>query len=408
MSKRAFVLMLTLALIFCCIVPVRVDGAIVYSDAPEDIVSIIFDFQQQDVQNNIATDTYLLDSAQGTEYDLQYLFSSGWSSSSELTSSSKYFDLGSSGTYYGVTVDYYPSHYCLFSLDGLPALDWSTFALIYEYCYYISKSSNSPATPEITIEYRMTCYDSDRSEITDYSLDIVYSAVAGNSGLVTTTPIAFSPPDGTMYILPYIRFIVPYTLSLNTFTLYATSSYTLQQTYSLDGPGDSGGGGDGDGDTGDSGSTPTVDPEQEENDLLSDISGGIDSVVDGITGLPGKILDGITGLFVPSAEDMAGIKDKWDALLQKRFGAVYESIAIIDQWAQAFQDQGIQDTIHFPEVSIPLAGTDFVFGGWDIDVVPDGFGFLIEALKKFIDVACTLLFVNGMKNRYDKILEGRG
>lgn len=36
-----------------------------------------------------------------------------------------------------------------------------------------------------------------------------------------------------------------------------------------------------------------------------------------------------------------------------------------------------------------------------------GLSFLIEVLKKFIDIVCTLMFLNGMKNRYERALEGR-
>lgn len=139
---------------------------------------------------------------------------------------------------------------------------------------------------------------------------------------------------------------------------------------------------------------------EEGNSILGDIS-------DGITSLPERIMDGIKGLFVPDEEEMAGIKDQWSELLADRFGAVYESVVIIDDFVSAFTDQGVQDTITFPSVTIPLSGVDFTLGGWEVDVVPDGFEFLIEVLKKFIDIVCTLMFLNGMKNRYERALEGR-
>lgn len=142
-----------------------------------------------------------------------------------------------------------------------------------------------------------------------------------------------------------------------------------------------------------------LDQQQQTNDKLDDVN-------EGIAGLPGKIMDGIKDLFVPNAETIAATQDKWTQLLEDRFGAVYESIAIIDEYAAAFTIQDVKDQIEFPRVTVPLAGTDFVFGGWMVDVVPDGFEFLIEALKLMIDVACTFLFVNGMKKRLDRTLEG--
>lgn len=368
MRITAFVLVFVLIV---CVAPVQADASVVYSEVPDNAVNILTDFVSHDVQNNIATDTYLLDSAQSTENDLQYLFSSGWSSSSELTSSAKDFDIGfgSSGPYYGLTVDYYPSHYCLFSLDGLPALDWSTFALIYDYYYGISKSANSPASPEITIEYRMTCYDSDRSEITDYPLDIVYSAVAGNSGLVTSTPIVFTPPDGTMYILPYIRFIVPYTLSLNRFILYGTSSYTLQQTYSLDGPGDSGGGGDGGGDTG--GTTPTIDTE---------LGDKLDGVQDAIDSLPDK------EQHAADNQGNSSIDGVLDVVPDHSQGFM-DAIGLL---AGAMAYDGVDAVLTTPAVKFPaLSGVvssfelmpsyDIDFGWW-VQQLPDGILTLIQCL----------------------------
>lgn len=139
----------------------------------------------------------------------------------------------------------------------------------------------------------------------------------------------------------------------------------------------------------------------ESNSFLSDI-------VDGITSLPERIMDGIKGLFVPDAEAMAVQQEKWDQLLADRFGLVYESIALIDDIAETFTSQNAQGQIEFPSVSVPLGDVTWEFGGWMVDVVPDGFEILIEALKKIIDILCTVAFVNAMKNRFERVLEARG
>jgi len=139
----------------------------------------------------------------------------------------------------------------------------------------------------------------------------------------------------------------------------------------------------------------------ESNSFLSDI-------VDGITSLPERIMDGIKGLFVPDAEAMAEQQKKWEQLLADRFGLVYESIALIDDIAEKFTSQDAQGQIEFPSVSVPLGDITWEFGGWMVDVVPDGFEILIEALKKIIDILCTVAFVNAMKNRFDRVLEARG
>lgn len=150
------------------------------------------------------------------------------------------------------------------------------------------------------------------------------------------------------------------------------------------------------------------------SDQLGDVGDKIDEsnswlsgIADGITSLPDKIMEGIKGLFIPDADAMAAQQEKWSQLLVEHFGAVYDSVEILDEIADAFSLQDVQEEIEFPSVAIPLAGEEFVFGGWMVDVVPDGFEFLIEVLKKVVDIVCTIAFVQAMRNKYDNVLGGR-
>lgn len=178
--------------------------------------------------------------------------------------------------------------------------------------------------------------------------------------------------------------------------------------------------------------------EVSEKGLLSSIIDWIKKIITGITELPSKIasslkaffdnivnavtsigdliknaivdlgnflIDGIKGLFIPSEEDITNMKDKWDTLLSDRFGALYQVGTLISDYASAFTEQS-KGTITFPSVTIPLAGAEFTFGGWEVQVVPDGFSVVFDVLKTITSILATILFVNGLKNRFDKILGG--
>lgn len=132
------------------------------------------------------------------------------------------------------------------------------------------------------------------------------------------------------------------------------------------------------------------------------------NVFNSIVELPQKlwnlISDGLKSLFVPSEESMTAYKDKWDELLASRFGAVYQVVNIMtDSWDGIMQADET-DTIEFPQASINLSGTPFTFGGYNVKIVPDGFGVLVTAIKSIVAIVCTVAFVNGMRKRYDEIM----
>lgn len=139
-------------------------------------------------------------------------------------------------------------------------------------------------------------------------------------------------------------------------------------------------------------------------------TGFLERIWNGITELPGKIVTGIKeaiqDLFVPDAEAIASQKDKWEGLLADRFGAVYEAGTIAEDFAAAFVPGETQDMITFPATTFDLGEADFTFGGWEVDVIPDGFEGIIDTLKLIINIVCTLAFVNGLKNRFENVLDG--
>lgn len=130
----------------------------------------------------------------------------------------------------------------------------------------------------------------------------------------------------------------------------------------------------------------------------------LDTMTEEVKSLPEKIMDGIKGLFVPDEEDMQAYSDKWDELLHTRFGALYESVDLISSYGDAFTEVEATNTVQFPSVTIPLAGVDFSFGGWDVKVIPEGFDTLFDTLRWMITILATVAFVNALRNKFERLL----
>lgn len=144
---------------------------------------------------------------------------------------------------------------------------------------------------------------------------------------------------------------------------------------------------------------------------ISNIKEGVSNLITGITELPSKlwnlIENGLKGLFVPTESEMTEIKNQWDTLLSDRFGGLYQTVQLIDDYAESFTDPENKNTIKIPELRLPFGQTEFVFGGQDVQIVPDKFSFLIDAIKTIISIIATCLFVNGLRNRFERLVGGQ-
>lgn len=150
--------------------------------------------------------------------------------------------------------------------------------------------------------------------------------------------------------------------------------------------------------------------------IASGLKAFFDNIVNAVTNIGNLIknalvdlgnflINGIKNLFIPSDEDITNMQQQWNTLLENRFGALYQVIQLIDDYASAFNSQS-KGTITFPSVTIPLAGSEFTFGGWEVQVVPSGFDVLFNAIKLITSVLATVFFVNGLKNRFEKLVGG--
>lgn len=145
--------------------------------------------------------------------------------------------------------------------------------------------------------------------------------------------------------------------------------------------------------------------------IFETLSSGFGAVVNGITSLPRliweKIETGLKNLFVPDEQYISDYMVDMDALLDEKFGAVYQVIDVtLESWDRISANDE-QNTIDFPETTIALPDdNEFTFGGYEVPIVPDGFEWLATALKGFVGVVCTVMFVNGLRKRYDEVMGG--
>lgn len=137
-------------------------------------------------------------------------------------------------------------------------------------------------------------------------------------------------------------------------------------------------------------------------DIFTDVK---DAIINLPTRISVSVTDGLTDLFLPSADSLSTQQAKWDSLLSDRFGALYQVVDLITDFADTFNERE-QSHITFPVVSVPLGSVDFVFGGWSVQVVPDGFGKLFAALRMIVSILATILFVNGLKRRFEGLIGG--
>lgn len=110
---------------------------------------------------------------------------------------------------------------------------------------------------------------------------------------------------------------------------------------------------------------------QEINGTLTDIKistatiqGDVSEIKDGLqnsnSSIWGAFKDSVSGLFVPSADDLAGVKDGFDQLAQDKLGGAYQTVDMVSGGVQSvsdkFKNPGTSPGVQFPGISVPLGG----------------------------------------------------
>lgn len=132
-------------------------------------------------------------------------------------------------------------------------------------------------------------------------------------------------------------------------------------------------------------------------------------IVSGISNLPAKIWSaiesGLVKVFVPDEDYLAEFREDLDIFLAEKFGAVYQVVDVLFTLLDKVNESDVTNTITCPQATIPLPDNNsFTFGGFEVLIVPSGFEFLAEACKLASGIYMTLLFVNGLRSRYDELM----
>lgn len=142
---------------------------------------------------------------------------------------------------------------------------------------------------------------------------------------------------------------------------------------------------------------------------FENLSTGIENLIGHLANLPYnlwiEIENGIQNLFVPDETFITEYKDKFDELLSEKYGAVYQVVNLTFNSFDRIQDSDETNTINFPKTTIKLPeNNSFSFGGVNVPIIPSGFETIVDILKLIVGIVCTVLFVNGLRKRYDEVM----
>lgn len=142
----------------------------------------------------------------------------------------------------------------------------------------------------------------------------------------------------------------------------------------------------------------------ETNGLLGDIKSLISNI--GST-----IINALRSVFVPSDDFMDEFKEFFlgdgedPGFLEDHLGGLYEAIELIDNFIESLLDIEPHSSFHVPAASIPLAGTDFPVGNWDLSVESDAIPQIAyDGLKWLLDFLATAAFLNMCKYKLEIFL----
>lgn len=94
--------------------------------------------------------------------------------------------------------------------------------------------------------------------------------------------------------------------------------------------------------------------------IQNDVSEIKDGLQDSNSSIWGAFKDSLSGLFVPSADDLTGVKDGFDQLAQDKLGGAYQTVDMVSGGVQSvsdkFKNPGSSPGVEFPGISVPLGG----------------------------------------------------
>lgn len=148
----------------------------------------------------------------------------------------------------------------------------------------------------------------------------------------------------------------------------------------------------------------------DDTEYKNNVFGWFQRILDAIKNLPNLLVEGIKNLFLPSQEAVFDFRNKMESLLRDRLGPAYEASEVIEDFAYSFAnspatlDENFEPaTLDFPAFTVNLAGADFTIGGWEVQIIPDGFEDIVAILNTVVNMVCTLAFVNALRGRLEGV-----
>lgn len=95
-------------------------------------------------------------------------------------------------------------------------------------------------------------------------------------------------------------------------------------------------------------------------DLNSTVTDMSTQLQDSNSGIWQSFKDSVSSVFVPSSDELEGVKDGFDQLAQEKLGGAYQTVDIVSGGVQSvtdkFKNPGSSPGVEFPGISVPLGG----------------------------------------------------
>lgn len=149
--------------------------------------------------------------------------------------------------------------------------------------------------------------------------------------------------------------------------------------------------------------------------LLSGILAFLQTIYNAIVSLPSNIasaiIEGLKGLFIPSEEDITGIKSQYESLFSQRLGFIYQAASWITDFAQTMLStlqSGNTYQFTFPGVSVPLPdGTNMVLLQEQQVSLENGLmDVLRPVLGTIVSFICVVSFINMAHDMVSALISG--
>lgn len=267
-------------------------------------------------------------------------------------------------------------------------------SILFENLFFEFILTNLSTHAKTTINTVSECYA--EVKYTDDTVVYIPCSFDNRGGGLVNVTVEFTPEKDVVYVAPVLEAIFERSSGI----VYRCTAWVGEWGKNHSG-------------SGDTLQRVIIDQQSEEASLLGGIwdslSEGFNNMVQSITELPQNIWslieNGLKALFVPDEQYMVVYKDKWEISLSHKLGAVYQVVDVtLESWDRiSVSDEA--NIVKMPEVSIPLPeGNSFSFGGYDVLIVPTGFEGLASTCKMIAGIVCTILFVNGLRKRYDEVM----